>query len=185
MGEIKKTVNIIERTLDKDKKDFITICKIGEIFSMVLTGISVIMSIALLIMLIMSLTGFVDDSGKYSSPEGIMSSANNLIMTLGIIIACNFSAHIFNKLKDGETPFRYDIADKIKGAGISLTVSGVICSVIECVRGILDGTGIFTDTPAFEPLDFESYCIFGVFLITLAYVFNYGCKLQHEADETV
>jgi len=182
---MKETISVIERTLEKEKKDFIRLCGLGEAISVVFLTLFLMGGIALIFILIMSATGVADAGDKYTSPEGLLSSFNAVLVIVTTLIAVNFSANIFKSLKDGETPFRYDIADKIKGAGIALAVGGVICSTVEFIRTVLVDTGVFSEISPFGSLDVSEYCFFGLFLIALSYIFNYGCKLQQESDETI
>jgi len=142
---MKETISVIERTLEKEKKDFIRLCGLGEAISVVFLTLFLMGGIALIFILIMSATGVADAGDKYTSPEGLLSSFNAVIVIVTTLIAVNFSANIFKSLKDGETPFRYDIADKIKGAGIALAVGGVICSTVEFIRTVLVDTGVFSE----------------------------------------
>jgi hypothetical protein len=50
---------------------------------------------------------------------------NSMVLLSGMVSALNFGRRIFKELKSGETPFRYDIADKVRGAFFALM--GVFC----------------------------------------------------------
>lgn len=180
-----KTVDLNEKALEKEKKNFLTVCKLGEAYSIVLLSLGLFAVMALIIMLIMFLAGVAGKDGVFSSPESIAVAAINMIMLIGIMIASNFAVKTFNKLKSGETPFRYDIADKIKGAGYALAVCSIVCVLLKMVYKILVETGVLGGNSYFDIMNYENYGMFGVFLIMLGYVFNYGCKLQQEADETL
>ncbi|MBQ8613906.1 MAG: DUF2975 domain-containing protein [Ruminiclostridium sp.] len=182
---MEKVVNTIEKTLEKDKKKFIFVCKIAEVFSIVALAIFIVAIIAIAIMAVMSVTGVADAVKEFGSPKAIMTMITDTLMLITFIIALNFSTKIFNKLKTGETPFQYDIANKIKGAGIALITGTFVCSILEFVTGFLLSSGIIADTESYESIVSTNYAVFGVVLVALAYVFNYGCKLQQESDETV
>lgn len=183
--EVKKTVNVIERTLEKDKKQFIFVCKMAEVFSIITLAIFIIGVIAIGIMAIMTAAGVADADREFGSAKAILTLAANTLMLVAFIIALNFSTKIFNKLKTGETPFQYDIADKIKSAGIALIAGTFVCSILEFITGFLVARETIADTETYESIVNTDYAVFGIVLMALAYVFNYGCKLQHEADETV
>lgn len=181
-----KTVDLVERSLEKDKKDFITMCKVLEIVSIVLFALCIMGAVLIGVVIIFSATGITEDVTESPSPAELIVGLTNLTFMLTAIIASSFSIKIFNKLKDGETPFRYDIADKIKGAGTVLTVGCLLCAIADFVCEMLVDSGVFTASIAFERhLDFGGYCIFGAIIMALAYIFNYGCKLQQESDETL
>lgn len=182
---MKKAVDVIERTLEKDKKDFITVCKIGEVCSIVSMAIFIVGAVAVAIMGFMTAAGVSDGSTEFASPEAAVTTIINTLMLITAIIALKFSAEVFGELKTAETPFRYDIADKIKGAGIVLVVGTFVCSALEFVKGVLIGSGVMEESGAVDSIVSTDCAVFGVVLIALAYVFNYGCQLQKEADETL
>lgn len=182
---MKNVVDVSERTLEKEKKDFISLCKAGEVVSCVFFTIGLFGLIGLAGILIMSATGVADAERKYTSPEGLIGTAIAMLILISATIAANFSVKIFNKLKDGDTPFRYDIADKIKGAGIALMAGGVVSSILEFARKVLVDTGVLSEYTPFGSISVSGYCAFGLFLVALSYIFNYGCKLQQESDETI
>ena len=181
---MKKAVDVIKRTLEKDKKDFITVCKISEGFSIIFYSLCIMCVIAIAIMAILS--AIMKKGGEmFGSPEGIIVMVIDVLTLITYIVALNFSVKIFNKLKSGDTPFRYDIADKIKGAGTALIVGSLAGELIIFVKNILIDTGVIEDVETFDIFASSGNVIFGVVLMALAYIFNYGCKLQQESDETV
>ncbi len=182
---MKKTVNVIERTLEKDKKDFITVCKIAECSSMVALAIIIVAAIAIGIMAIMHITGVADADKEFGSANAVLTMISNMIMLTSIGIALKFSAEIFNKLKTGDTPFQCDIADKIKKAGITLIAGTFASTIFDVISSILIKVGIIASTESHEIVVDADYALFGVVLMALAYIFNYGCKLQQESDETI
>ena len=182
---MKKAVDVIERTLEKDKKDFISVCKIAECFSIIMLAISIVAAIAFVIMAVVSAVG-ISDGGMFGSPKAVLIAVSNITMLIAFIVALNFASKVFNKLKTGETPFQYDIADKIRGAGIALVAGTAVSFLINALNVILMECGVIADVEtAYELYVDVNYAVFGVVLMALAYIFNYGCKLQQEADETL
>lgn len=175
----KKTVDITERTLEKEKKNFIEFCKVVEVFFSVILVFMVIAAIAIFIMTIMSNIILTDEP----TAEEIFYSVYLIAICIGTSIALNFGVKVFKELKKGETPFRYEIADKIKAAGMTLIGTGVVHIIAEIVRGFLYEAGNFTVKVSLT-FDFD-FCICGVAVLAIAYIFNYGCKLQQESDETI
>lgn len=176
-----KTVDINERTLEKEKKNFIEFCKAAEGVLSVFLAIMIIGAIALVIVMIMDnvmKNAPVPSDSEYTTAEGIFNGVVGLGMLIGYSIAVNFGVKVFKKLKDGETPFRYEIADKIKAAGMTLFVTGFFA----IAAGIMEGFFAFEDTSVRIDLDIF---IWGALIIAIAYIFNYGCKLQQESDETI
>lgn len=176
--------DITERTLEQEKQGFIKMCRCFEIGANVIRIIMLIFIPFLLVVLITGATGVLDAGEMYSSPEGLMTSGALCMVCVGYFIALNFGVGIFRSLRNGETPFRYDVSDKLKGAGIAMIVTGAFGFVMNVVVRCLMANGVmFVD--GMESLPDTIPFVFGMFLVALAYVFNYGCKLQQESDETL
>ena len=185
---MKETVDVIERTLEKDKKDFVFVCKIGEVCAILFLTLCIIGALAAGFMSVMYIItiGIDSEFATQHIAEEIYCMLNGVLIAVGIGIACNFAIKIFNKLKDGDTPFRYDIADKIKGAGTALIVTGLFGSVTEFIHTILTNNKVFLGEDTIGIISgCEDMVVFGAVLMALAYIFNYGCKLQQESDETL
>ena len=185
---MKKTVDAVERTLEKEKQSFIFVCKMGEVFSVVILVMCIIGALAAGFMSLMYILGISIDS-NFATPhvaEEIYCMINGICIGLGLGIACNFSVKIFNKLKTGDTPFKYDIADKIKGAGIALIVTGFFGSLTEFIHTVLIDNDVFLGENTIGIISgCEDMLILAIILMSVAYIFNYGCKLQQESDETL
>ncbi len=99
------------------------------------------------------------------------------LISLGV--AAGFGAGAFRSMEKAETPFLYDVSDKIKGASFVLLGGGIVVSVYKLV---LDLCGVlpFKDGPDMIPV-----LIMGMLLLTLVYVIEQGCRLQKESDETL
>ena len=91
--------------------------------------------------------------------------------------------------EDGEHRDVYDIADKIKGAGFLAILLGIISLVYRTVVELISKNGgNFVKSDGYMDLGYPfiySVLILGVVLMIIAYVFNYGYKLQQESDETL
>ncbi len=185
--EIKKTINVIERTLEKDKKDFLTVCKVSKGFLEAILVVCILgAGMAFFLSLMYTISCIIDGSFATADIiEEIYCMLNGAFACTGTALACNHAAQAFGRLKTAETPFMYDIADKIRAAALTLVVTGTVNSVTYIVYEILAETKIFNRTSYIDIMDCSEFMFFGLFLIALSYVFNYGCKLQHEADDTV
>lgn len=185
---MKKAVDAVERTLEKEKNSFIFVCKMGEVFSVLMLVMCIIGAFAAGFMSVMYILGIAIDS-ELATPhiaEEIYCMINGICIALGVAVACNFSVKIFNSLKTGETPFKYDIADKIKGAGIVLIITGLFGSVTEFIYTVLIDNGVFLGENTIGIINgCEDMIILSIVLMAVAYIFNYGCKLQQESDETL
>ncbi len=171
---MKKTIDVNERTFQEEKKEFALVCRIFEV---ICTLILIIFGLAAVIV-----TGVILVKGAALN-DVLVLSVNSAILLFGMISALNFGRAIFKTLKSGETPFRYDIADKVKGASLAL----IICSL----TGILAQSVSHSFSEAFSDICHYYFfmaigsCVVGLLLGIMSYVMNYGCKLQQESDETV
>lgn len=179
-----KNIDVTARTLEKDKKEFSEFCKFGELCSIVVLTLLIITAILSIITVIMSATGFVNDP-ELTAAQTAYIYITYLLYTAGIVAAVNFTIKIFSKLKTAETPFSYDIADKIKALGCTLFITGMFGVVSGFISFLLTETGVFIKTDELDSVLNSDVIIFGAFLMALAYIFNYGCKLQQESDETL
>lgn len=176
-------LDINEKTHKKETAEFISACQVFEIFSII--GLVAFAAGALFLVWE---TIFNADKVSINTETTIFSviltNICSIICCIGICIALKFSATIFGKLKNGETPFRYDISDKIRAAGITLTATGGTVFIIKFTCNMLCSFDIITDIVA---VDFsDSYlCLMGALICIFSNIFSYGCKLQQESDETL
>ena len=179
-----KKVDITKRTLEQEKQDFIKICKCFGILTNVIRILMAVCVVLLVLFAILGATGVSELSYEFTTKEGIVSTLSVCAVCIGYVIALNFGVSIFRTLRNGETPFRFDIADKIKGAGYALVVTGAVGFLLNVLVQFLVASGdLFFGNMQYLPDTVPFF--FGVMLIALAYVFNYGCKLQQESDETL
>lgn len=166
--------DINERTLEEEKNDFVLVCKVFEALCAVMT--------AVFTLLVVIITGAAVVSGAELTDIMVLL-VNSVILLFGIMSSLNFGRSIFSKLKSGETPFRYDIADKVKGASLALLICG-FASVV-----IIGFSCVFSE--AFSGICHYYFfvavgnCFVGILLGIMSYVMSYGCKLQQESDETL
>lgn len=179
-----KVVDLNEKALEKEKKDFNKMCRFFEMLATVFRTLIMICVPILLVFYIISALGWVDIGEDFRSAEGLITTIALSITCIGYVIALNFGAKIFKTVRTAETPFRYDVSDKMKGAGLALIVTGILGFILNVlVRVLMANSTLYFDTMTYMP-DTVPF-LFGVFLLALAYIFNYGCKLQQEADETI
>ena len=130
-----------------------------------------------------------NSGGKADIPSVLISVIYVFLVLGGIALLWNSARHIFRRLRTSETPFCYDIADKIKGTGFLAILLGIISLVYRAVVELISKNGgHFVKSDGYADLGYPfiySVLILGVVLMITAYVFNYGCKLQQEADETL
>ncbi len=177
-----KTTDIAERTLQQEKQKFTKACHFFQCISTIFKAMISVCVVVLMACALMAACG-VGGLEELDSWRWLVIVFACIVLS-GFAVALNFGAAVFRTLKSSETPFRYDVADKIKAAGITLTVTGAVAALLNGLTYLLSlqDTELFADIGGFP--DITSIC-FGLVLMALAYVFNYGCKLQRESDETL
>lgn len=173
---MKKAVNVLEKALESEKTEFINMCKICELICSIakyLVPVSLILNPVYRLI--------ADKTDNYE----IMFYIMTFVLAITFMIALNFGKSVFHTLKTGETPFRYDIADKINGCAISLTFGGSIAFILQAVTAVSSG---FSELEIYNQTNsiLVALAVFiGIGLKLVAYILNYGCKLQQESDETL
>ena len=66
-----------------------------------------------------------------------------------------------------------------------MLITGIIGYIIKIVSSVLFYSGIYNDVDLLIYEGEIACLIIGFMLISLAYIFRYGCKLQQESDETL
>ena len=168
-----KTKDITERTIEEEKKSFIQLCKIFHSCSIVFKVLCAVFIAGLLALMVFAL---INDKEQMAA---LTLLVRGTIFFGAIIVSMNFISTIAKKLEDGETPFRYDIGDKIKGAGISLCFGGLLGFFATSFTSSF-ADGLFTIVFF---VGYCGFCIVGAVVTMFSYIFNYGCKLQKESDE--
>lgn len=182
-----KVTDINARTLEKEKKSFVTFCKTAEVIMTALMILLIIVSGIIVITLITAntlngISSNIEFTGDYTTVEGAFGNIYILIISIGMTVAFNFGRNIFRQLKDGETPFRYEIADKIKAAAMAVFVTGTVDLIAEIAMTIIESVKFAGDVSI--KITFDMF-IWSAILFAVAYIFSYGCKLQQESDETL
>ena len=186
-----ETNDVLEKTLAKEKMQYDHCCKFMHIFSIVM---SIMFAVAAALCLIVPTVQHIQQRNQEAGTDirsTIVSALYLFLVVGGIGMLWNSGRHIFRRLRTVETPFCYDIADKIKGTGILGVMLAVIWRVYRTIADLLIKNGtirLVWEADAYRELGdtiIFSVAMLGVVLIIVAYVFNYGCKLQQEADETL
>ena len=171
---MKQAVDVNERTFEEEKKDFALVCKVFEVLCTVITVVFAL--IAVVVTVIIAVMGA-------DIKHVLVIAVNSAILLFGMTSALNFGRAIFKSLKSGETPFRYDIADKVKGASLALMMCCFLCVVT--IGGSCLISEAFADICHYYFFIAIGGIVAGGLLGIMSYVMNYGCKLQQESDETL
>ena len=169
-----KTVDINERTFEKEKQEFATVCKV---FEALCTAMLVV--VALIMLGVVAVIAVMGAEFK----DVMVLFVNSIILLFGMTSALNFGRAIFKSLKSGETPFRYDIADKVKGAALALMTCGMAGIIVQNISTFFSEK--FLDIFHYYFFISVGNIFIGLLLGIMAYVMDFGCKLQQESDETI
>ena len=186
-----ETNDILERTLAQEKSRYEKFCRIMYGISTVMTIFFLLAAVFCLIVTIVQEIQYKNNGGETDILATVISALYVTLVLGGIGLLWNAARHIFRRLKTAETPFCYDMADKIKGAGFLAILVGVISCVYRLIVDVLLRNGVirtFVKSDGYMDIGYPFIGflgILGIVLIMVAYVFNYGCKLQQEADETL
>ena len=103
-------------------------------------------------------------------------------MAANIIFAAIFwfIRQIFRNIEKFDTPFVKENSRAILAMGITVVVLCYVQENLFPLISYIQGTG----NPTFTLIDFG--CLFpGIQFLCLSYIFEYGCVLQRESDETL
>ena len=182
-----KTVDVNAVTLEKEKKSFVKTNKVLHFVFIVLQILTLMLAIMTSIMLVMTgINAVFEFSDSISFPD-IYLTLTLLVISVCYFIAFNHARKIFDIFKSGESPFRYDVADKMKGAATAIIAANLINFAIGLIYLAVGGFMKLSNDESFEiviNLDLGSL-ILGILIYAFSYVFNYGAKLQQESDETL
>ena len=176
---IMKTVDVNERTLEQEKQ---YLKKTSEIIRIE----AVCFAIALILLTVRDIIPSVSAEGADISVMFWVKMGALPFQAAAAIVVSNFVIKLFKEIENGDTPFRYSVADKMKGLSDAVMASGIIFALPQFVNQILS---IFTDIPD-KTSNSAGVIVLGALFLglvfkALSYIFNYGCKLQQESDETL
>ena len=184
-------MDVMERTLAQEKNRYDKFCRMMHVLSTLLCILFTAGAVFCLIASTVQFINFRNQGGKTNAVFFLVPVFYLFLVLGGVGLLWNSARHVFRRLRTAETPFCYDIADKIKGTGFLAILLGVIWCVYRTIAEMLikNGTIRFVwEQEGFRELGYTfifSVIILGVVLMMTAYVFNYGCKLQQESDETL
>ena len=190
-GKDMETNDILERTLAQEKSRYEKFCRIMYALSTVMAIFFVLAAVFCLIATIVQEIQYKNNGGETDMLATVISALYVALVLGGVGLLWNAARHIFRRLKIAETPFCYDIADKIKGAGFLAILVAIISGVYRLIVEVLLRNGVirtFAKSDGYLDIGYPFIGflgILGIVLMIVAYVFNYGCKLQQEADETL
>lgn len=123
--------------------------------------------------------GFLEFFSGSRDAESVIALPMRLANTFSMLIALRFGAAAFRSMERSETPFLYDVSDKVKAASFWLVGGGIVCSLYKGIVGLF-GFDLFS-----SELSLTGNLVSGMILFALVYVIEQGCRLQKESDETL
>lgn len=114
-----------------------------------------------------------------------------VISGVTMLLVYNFLRLIFRKLKTSETPFLTYVSEKINAIAYTLVGGGGVYFI--ATVSVLFPMSIVNEIPLTFTDDDFAFCVLwsgtvimvGFIFRAIAYIFDYGCKLQQESDETL
>ena len=106
-------MDVMERTLAQEKGRFDKFCRIMHVISTLLWILFMIGAVFCLIVPIVQAVQYRNNGGAVRMTETLVSVLYVFLVLGGIGLLWNSARHIFRRLRTAETPFCYDIADKI------------------------------------------------------------------------
>lgn len=163
MQEIKRQINIWEKTINI----FIAITVIG------VAGI--------LFGLVAGIIGYVG-SPSHENLEEIYICVLYLIQSFALFIMTMICKNMLNSMKKSGTPFIPQIPGGMRKLSAVITAALIISVFVYLGVPKISGTEI----PNYNGFFTNGTCVYiDAVLIFLSSIFDYGCKLQQESDETL
>ena len=115
-----------------------------------------------------------------NTTEGIVAlSIAVIIMSAFMFVIFLFAYQIFNEISKNAMPFNEKYVKRIKQIGILIAVMTLVGNTVDAAASAKIGVstlGICTDSTGIA---------FGIIIYCLAFIFDYGCMLQKQSDETL
>ena len=106
--------------------------------------------------------------------------------TAAIVIVVKHVMALFRELEQSDTPFRYPIADKMKGLANAVIIAGLLIGVPQTVVQVVDSFVVKSSSLiASGSIILLGAMFLGGIIMAVSYVLALGCKLQQESDETL
>lgn len=155
--------------------------KTGESVSGLATGIGVLMLIGAVLCLVATAGQIIDKCSR----EEILGSFVSFY-ALGLLgLVSMFIGKAFGKLKTLDSPFRSEIVEHLKKAGQLLEFGGVGGVLMFVLLGLNSGNMNPNSVFITDSGSFFIMLLIGLVVRAVSLIFEYGCKLQQESDETL
>ena len=168
----------MKKKVKSPEKSFQNVCKdLHTVFGFLL----ILNVIAAVFVAIGSIGGFID--GTLIFWDYILMYMSSAIM----ITVFNYLRLIFKELKTSETPFCMEASRRIRAVAQTFVIGGGVYWISSIILHGLQYMNALSTNREEVPMDATGilYIIVGSIIWGIAYIFNYGSKLQQESDETI
>ena len=174
-----KTVDVKERTLEQEKQYLKQTSGIVRIEA-------VCFAVALMALMIQEFLSAAPGDGESASALFWVKLVFLPFQAAAATVTAKFVISLFKEIESDETPFRYSVADKLKGLSDAILWGSLVFAAPYFFSTLWY---TFTETEGEAANAYAVIIIGGLFLgalfRALSYIFGYGCKLQQESDETL
>ena len=174
-----KTVDVNERTLEQEKQYLKKTSSIVRIEA-------ICFAVALMALMVEEFVSTAPGDGESASALFWVKLIFLPFQAAAATVVVKFVTGLFKEIENGETPFRYSIADKLKGLSDAILWGSLVFAAPYFFSALFY---TFTETEGSVTNAYAIIVLGGLFLgalfRSLSYIFGYGCKLQQESDETL
>lgn len=128
--------------------------------------------------------GVIGQAVDGAAAQEIWTSSLIVYNMLMLSVECFFVSKVFGKLRISDSPFREEIVNGLRRATNALVgggIGGVVLYLIFELTVETQPNRSFFGTSG----TFYVYILLGLIMKAISLIFEYGCKLQQESDETL
>ena len=174
-----KTVDLNKRTLEQEKQYLKKTSGIVRIEA-------ICFAVALMVLIVQEFISAAPGDGESASLLFWVKLIFLPFQAAAATVSVKIVTGLFREIENGETPFRYSIADKLKGLSDAILWGSLVFAAPYFFSALIY---TFTETEGGVTNAYAIIVLGGLFLgalfRSLSYIFGYGCKLQQESDETL
>ena len=163
------------------EEQYKNVCKYIYGYSLGGEAILCLLSMAMVVSVIAQLIGKGSFAEMFADDAGVWKSIYYAYYVLMFTLAVNFMRVTFKKLISSDSPFRPEIATGMRRLSRVLVFGGAGSMIIS---PLLHSKAAVVGSKGFDLFGF-GIAIAGLMFDALSLIFEYGCSLQTQADETL